>query len=134
MPIPLIVGEFRVGKEPRFTVQASGSQVCNVWLQSSNQKKLPDGTWERTAEFCLEGSIWGSAAEYAGNLAEGDIVHVAGRVYEHEHNGVKKPRMYIDSITKQSDRRKKTASASAPADDPWASAPATGSYADESPF
>lgn len=132
MPIPTITGEFKVGSVPRYTVKDNGSQSCGLWLLSSDSKKNPDGTYTRTREFPIDGVIFGSLADYAGNLEKDCVVTVTGRIYLDEYQGVKRAKMFIDAIGKRSDPPKKKAAAE-PTDDPWASAPSGSQYDDAAP-
>lgn len=146
MPLPRIVGEFRVGGDPELRFTPSGQAVCNFSVIASYDRKNDDGSWTTVDETgWLRVNVWGAPAERVANdVTKGAKVFLVGRYKarkykdreDNEKVSIEIDSDAIDVIPPRTDRATSTpsapASGSSTGGNPWAGAPA--GQGDEPPF
>jgi single-strand DNA-binding protein len=128
-----IVGNLTADPELRFT--PSGAAVANFTIVSTPRVKKGD-TWEDGDPLFMRCTVWRQVAEnVAESFTKGARVMAVGRLKQRSYDtreGEKRTvvEMDVDEIaasvkfaTVKINRTSRGASASAPADDPWAGAP-----------
>lgn len=154
MSLPNLSGVGRLVEDPQLRFAQSGTAVCSVNLAFNSRRQNPQTReWEDGDSFFVRATAFKELAEsMAESLTRGCEVVVSGRLkldrWE-DKEGAKRsaPSLLIDAIGPNlryatADVRKADRSGgfgggkSAPADDPWGSAPSagSGSFADEPPF
>lgn len=149
MSLPNLSGEARLIEDPDMRFTSAGKAVAKIRLAFNSRKKV-NGEWVDGDTLFLDGTLWERAAENAVNsLTKGDLVVVTGRLktsFWEADDGSKRsrPELLIDSLAPSLRYAEakviRTPRATAPDDDPWATAtpapaaaPATGGD-DEPPF
>ncbi|SPM33782.1 Single-stranded DNA-binding protein, partial [Mycobacterium rhizamassiliense] len=151
-----VVGNLTADPELRFT--PSGAAVANFTVASTPRiYDRQSGEWKDGEALFLRCNIWREAAEnVAESLTRGSRVLVTGRlkqrsfetregekrtVFEVEVDEIGPSLKYATAKVNKASRSSRPAAAeqasSAPADDPWGSAPASGSFGggdEEPPF
>ena len=149
--LPTVTGEFRVVDDPELRFTPAGKAVASFRLAANSRKKNEStGEWEDDKSCFLNADCWERMAEnVAESIEKGMLVVVKGRLetrtYENRE-GEKRTsldlhldevgpslRWDIAKVTKASRTEGSgpaTATAAAPADDPWAAPPSS----DEPPF
>lgn len=139
--LPDIVINGRLTDDPELRFTQGGKAVASFRVAASDSKKDDRGEWQTTERVFIGVSLWEAEGEAAAEaLAKGDRVIVTGRIYEREYEKrdgttgksleVKFPTV-AKVVTAPKGERSSAPRQSAPANDPWSTAPAG---ADEPPF
>lgn len=147
MPLPKIVGEFRVGGDPELRFLPSGQAAANFSVIASSNRKKDNGEWETTAETgWLRVNVWGADAERVANdVTKGSKVFLVGRYKQRKftgRDGDERTAIEIDAdaigVIPERNDAQRASSGGAPASgssggggDPWGAAPP---QTDEPPF
>jgi single-strand DNA-binding protein len=133
MPLPKILGEFRVGADPDLRFTPGGSPVTNFSVIASYDRKQEDGTWKTIDETgWLRVNVWGSAAERVANaVTKGCKVFLVGRYKARKYtdrDGNEKVSIEIDAdavevIPPRTDTPAPAQPATTATDNPWGGAP-----------
>jgi len=152
MSLPQLVGVGRATADPELKFSANGVAICTVNLAFNSRRKNPSTQeWEDGDVFFVRATAFKELAEsMAESLTRGTEVVVTGRLkteqWEDRTSGEKRSAVsllldgigpnlrYATAAVKKVERSGPTQS-SAPASDPWGSAPATGAgFGSEPPF
>lgn len=69
-----------LGKDPEINSTASGMQVANLSIATTESRKDQSGQWQDSTEW-HRATVFGKTAETAGNyLKKGSLVYVEGRL------------------------------------------------------
>ncbi len=152
--LPVVSVEGRVVADPELRFAPTGTAVGSLRVVASNRKQV-DGEWVDDKTLWLQVTCFKQLAEnVADSLRRGDLVVVTGRLQTEEwenQEGQKRSRdvliaddigisLKFRSVPHSSGRaeRSSTTSSSAPAEDPWSTAPASGAssepVSEEPPF
>lgn len=155
MSLPNLSGVGRLVEDPSLRFAQSGTAVCTVNLAFNSRRQDPHTKeWVDGDSFFVRATAFKELAEsMAESLTRGCEVVVSGRLrldrWEDKNSGEKRsaPSLLIDAIgpnlryataeVKKAERSGGfSGGKSTPADDPWGSAPPSGSggFADEPPF
>jgi single-strand DNA-binding protein len=140
MSLPTLSGTARLTADPEVKFGQSGVAVCKVSLAFNSRKRDDQGNWVDDAVYFVNGTLFKEHAEQvAESLLKGHEVVVTGRLKTRQWEtteGEKRStqELLIDSIgpslrwatarVAKVDRSGSGSGGGAPADDPWASAPA----------
>lgn len=87
MPLPDIIGLWRVGSEPELRFSPSGVAVCKFRAVASSAKKEEDGSWTTTGEIWVTCIAFHELAEHAVNsVVKGQQVRLSGRIQNREYD------------------------------------------------
>lgn len=150
MSLPNLSGVGRLVEDPQLRFSQNGTAVCSVNLAfNSRRQNSQTREWEDGDSFFVRATAFKELAEsMAESLTRGCEVVVTGRLkldrWE-DKEGAKRsaPSLLIDSIgpnlryataeVRKADRSGGFGGKSAPAEDPWASAPPASGGSDETP-
>lgn len=145
--LPAITIDGRLVADPELKFTPGGKAVANMRVAASDSKKDDAGNWSTTEQIFINVTLWEAEAESAAeHFVKGDRVLVAGRIYQREYEKsdgskgysleVKFPTVAKIPATPRRDSSQGNSAwsqPSAPANDPWATAPAGGA-SDAAPF
>lgn len=153
MSLPTMTGIGRATADPELRFAGNGTAVCTVNLAFNSRRKNPSTQeWEDGDVFFVRATAFKELAEsMAESLTRGTEVVVTGRLktdqWEDRATGEKRSGVsllldgigpslrYATAKVSKVERSTAPSQSSAPASDPWGSAPATGgSFTDEPPF
>lgn len=142
--LPFISINGRLTEDPTLKFTGSGKAVANLRVAASENKKDDAGNWQDGDRVFINVTLWEAEAETAAeHFVKGDRVLVAGRIYQREYEKSDGGKGYslevkFPTVAKvpRAERQQQQQSGSwgapsAPANDPWASAPSSNS---EAPF
>lgn len=140
-----LTGRLTAAPDLRFT--PSGKAVATFTVVDDYGRKNRDtGQWEKEGSTFLRCEVWGTHAEQVAELNKGQRVVVVGEIRQrdYERNGEKRTAyevknvsevgVLVDKWERRADGQGRQGGSKPPADDPWSSAPATGTGYDEPPF
>lgn len=153
MSLPVLTGIGRATADPELRFANNGTAVCTVNLAFNSRRKNPSTQeWEDGDVFFVRATAFKELAEsMAESLTRGTEVVVTGRLkteqWEDRSSGEKRsavsllldgigPNLRYATAKVSKAERSTAASSSAPASDPWGSAPAASSagFDSEPPF
>lgn len=134
--LPTTTVDGRLVADPELKFTGSGKAVCNVRVAASDSRKDDQGNWQTAEQIFLNVTLWEADGEAAADaLQKGDRVLVTGRIYNREYeksDGTKGYSLEVKFPTvgkvihaKRADRSQQPPQRQAPANDPWATAPAS---------
>jgi len=150
--LPLVTLEGRLAADPELRFSSGGLAIGRLRMVASSRKKNDNGEWVDDKTLWIDVTCFGRLAENTiESTAKGDLLTVVGRLQTEEwqdrESGEKRSKtaMVADSVSAslafrtikhgegQAQRSSGQGERSRPADDPWATGPATGSN-DDPPF